>query len=87
MTISRADSDQRVETAFELRPDKRPPELDVFDEDDKLTSMFIYELSGDTLRICTLGRLGKTRPKAIGSTADDERRLLVLKRVKGNDKK
>ena len=47
----------------------------------------------DTLlavKICCLDDPGKGLPDAIGTAADDERRLLVLKRVKGdkgNDKK
>jgi uncharacterized protein (TIGR03067 family) len=73
---------------FELRPDKKPRELDliVMLGDKKRTAKAIYELSGDTLKICS-GRSDEERPKAMGTAADDERSVVVFKRVKSDDKK
>ncbi len=86
-TIFDASRDRKMKGTFELRPDKKPQELDlVFNRfDEETTGKLIYKLSGDTLKICG-SPPGKPRPKAVGSTADDERDLLVLKRVKGDDK-
>jgi uncharacterized protein (TIGR03067 family) len=72
---------------IELRPDLKPRELDLIVTlgDKKLTAKVIYELSGDTLKICS-GRSDEERPKAMGTASDDERSLEVFKRVKGDDK-
>ena len=73
------------ETVFELRPDKKPRELDMIFKvsGGEKTFEAIYELSGDTLKIC-FPDPGKGRPRLMGTAADDERRLLVLKRAKGD---
>ena len=80
--------DPKFKFTFELRPDKKPRELDViWNHDGKANiSRMIYELSGDTLKICVPILTEGPRPVAIGTAADDERRLLVLKRVKDGDK-
>ena len=79
---------QRLENTFKLQPDKKPKELDVTGKRDgkERTVTWIYVLSGDTLNICAQ-EYGKGRPPAIGTAADDERHLVVLKRVKGDDEK
>lgn len=72
--------------AFELRPDKKPSELDLIPKGDgKKVLRYLYELSGDTLTICMPGR-GKPRPDAIGTSADDDRLVWVFERVKGDKK-
>ena len=83
LTIVQAGSKFEVEAVFELRPDKKPPELDMTK---RTTITAIYELAGDTLKICALD-FGKGRPDAVGTAADDNRTLRVLKRVKSDDKK
>ena len=50
------------------------------------TTGAIYELSGDTLKICSRGP-GEPRPKKIGSTSVDGQQLMVLKRAKRGGKK
>jgi uncharacterized protein (TIGR03067 family) len=84
VTVAPAGEDDKVEAAFELRPDEKPPELDMTRTLDgvKDTMRLIYELSNDTLKICSFAEKG--RPDAVGITADDERYLMVLKRVKGD---
>jgi uncharacterized protein (TIGR03067 family) len=86
MTLTLKGSDRNVKVAFELRPEKEPRELTLKVDGGKVVWKVIYELSGDTLNICEL-RAGTRRPEAMGSTADDDRQLIVLKRVKGDDKK
>ena len=86
MTIVYVGSDRKFEAVFELRADKKPPELDMTNRN-TMTIKAAYELSGDTLKICWLDDLDEGRPDAVGSAANDDRILRVLKRVKGDDKK
>ncbi len=76
---------QLLEGTFALR---KPQQLDMIFKGDgtSVTLPGIYELSGDTLKICAT-EPGKPRPKAMGTAADDLRQMLVLKRVKGDAKK
>ena len=90
---------------FELRPDKKPKELNLklhvrllpADQKELQKELkelnikdgriafpipMIYELSGDTLKIC-ISAFEDRKPIA----ADDKRSLMVLKRDKGDDKK
>ena len=80
-------SKDTLEGTFKLRSDKKPRELDLIFSDGRNVVKAIYELSGDTLKMCWLANIKKGPPDAFGSTADDERKLFVLKRVKGDDKK
>ena len=87
MTSAAADGGEEIEETFELRPDKKPRELDFSSDGGKeKPTKCIYELSSDTLRIC-FEPFGKEPPKAMGTAADDNRILVMLKRVKGDDKK
>jgi uncharacterized protein (TIGR03067 family) len=69
---------------IELRPDSKPKEMDTTDSDGKVT-LAIYELSGLTLKLCV--GLDDVRPKKMGTGKDDNRVMLVLKRVKPDKKK
>lgn len=75
------------ENVFELRPYKKPRELDMIFKvsGGEKTFEAIYELTGDTLKIC-FPEPGKGRPRMMGTAAGDERSVLVFKRVKGNEK-
>jgi uncharacterized protein (TIGR03067 family) len=64
---------------IKLDPSKKPAAIDLIDGDD--TTFGIYQLDGDTLKICWEDfRLGLARPKAFEATK--ENRYLVLKREK-----
>lgn len=78
---------RKIENVFELRPDKKPRELDMIFKVSvgEKTTEAIYELTGDTLKICFPGP-GEGRPRMIGTAAGDERLLMVFKRVKGDEK-
>ena len=82
MIVARKGQDRKTEHAFELRPDKKPREMDIIFKGggEEATALAIYELSGDTLKIC-LAKPGKERPKALGTAPDDDRALMVFKRV------
>jgi uncharacterized protein (TIGR03067 family) len=62
-----------------LDPSKKPPTIDLIDG--KNTALGIYQLDGDTLRICWEDfNSGRARPKALKATK--ENRYLELKRAK-----
>jgi len=70
------------ENAFELGPDKKPREMDVRRTGGGIEPL-IYELSGDTLKICVNSGLAG-RPKKIGPPDDEFGQMMVFKRVKGD---
>ena len=49
------------------------------------TVLGIYELDGDTLKVC-LSAPGDERPTAMKTAPDDERTLIIYKREKGPDR-
>ncbi len=88
LIVSPKGTDKKIEFTFKLRPDKKPREIDMTMKfgGEEMTMKAIYELSGDTLKIC-IAEPGKERPEALGTAADDKRKLMVLKRVKPDKKK
>ncbi|MCH8043646.1 MAG: TIGR03067 domain-containing protein [Planctomycetes bacterium] len=86
---------EKEEAVFNLRPDKKPRELDITSKSDgkDFTFKAVYDFSGDMLKICFLGSQKQRRPEKMGTSADDDRIVWVLKRVtndendKGNGKK
>ena len=71
------------EMSFILDPSQKPKCIDVTYMDGERkseSSQGIYELNGDTLKIC-MSR-GNTRPTEFETKADSQRHLMVLKRGK-----
>ena len=71
------------EMSFILDPSQKPKWIDVTYMDGERkseSSQGIYELNGDTLKIC-MSR-GNTRPTEFETKADSQRHLMVLKRGK-----
>ncbi|MDY3557300.1 TIGR03067 domain-containing protein [Gemmata sp. JC717] len=62
-----------------LDPDRKPTWFDVTDRA-KETMLGVYELSGDTLKIC-LADPGAERPKGFGSAKGSKTTYMVLKRA------
>ncbi len=91
VTISDASlrKDEKDEAVFELRPNKKPRELDIISKSGgkDITFKAVYGFSGDTLKVCFLGLTKNRRPDAMGTSADDDRIVWVFKRVKGDAKK
>ena len=81
--------DKKDEAVFELRPNKKPRELDIISKSGgkDFTFKADYGFSGDTLKVCFLGLTKNRRPDAMGTSADDDRIVWVYKRVKGDAKK
>lgn len=69
---------------FRLDPGRTPKAYDLTTADG-MAVLGIYELDGDTLKVC-LSAPGDERPKAMKTAPDDERTLVVYKREKGPDR-
>jgi uncharacterized protein (TIGR03067 family) len=66
---------------FKLNPTKQPAEIDLFPIHHKETLLGIYELSGDTLKLCITAE-GGPRPTKFESPAKSKIALFVFKRAK-----
>lgn len=77
---------ETADGTYKLDPSKSPKWIDssIGEGRDKDTFVGIYELKGDTLRICHNARGKKERPERFASEPNSPHLvLLVLKRVKG----
>jgi uncharacterized protein (TIGR03067 family) len=73
-----------IKGTFKADPSKTPRTIDAEFEAEKgkkVTLLMIYELKGDTLRVCG-AEPGKPRPTAFKTAKDDGRELTVYKRQK-----
>lgn len=68
------------DVAFTLDPTAKPKTIDTRDKDNK-TEKGIYELDGDTLRVC-LAEEGKDRPTEFSAKEGTRCSLMVFKREK-----
>jgi uncharacterized protein (TIGR03067 family) len=76
------DNDKPVGTATIKRdPKPEPKALDILTDGNKVTVPAIYEVEGDTLRVC-VSPPGKGRPTEFASKPGSGHTLVVLKKVK-----
>ncbi|MCI0457854.1 MAG: TIGR03067 domain-containing protein [Gemmataceae bacterium] len=80
-TIKHKQQQREEKTTFKVDPSKTPRTMDLTSADGNKSILAIYELKGDTLKIC-FGRDGKERPTEFTSEAGSRRMLIVLKRAK-----
>jgi uncharacterized protein (TIGR03067 family) len=76
--------DETVQGTIEINPTKKPKTIDVKPDSGSnkgKTLLGIYELDGDSLRIC-LALPGKDRPTALVTAAENGQQLVVYKREK-----
>ena len=78
ITVNVADN-TRVST-YKIDPTQKPKTIDLTNEMDQ-TAPGIYELDGDTLKVCW-NQGGSERPKKFESKPDTQVRLMVFKREK-----
>ena len=74
---------QQYTMSFTVDSDKKPSHLNIFTEDagdDPKPSNWIYELDGDTLKLCWNGKDGTIRPEAFETDENSDSVLLVLER-------
>src|SRR5262249_31776038 len=76
--------EENFDGTFTLGADGTPKTIDasftVKDSGEKLTAHGIYELNGDTFRVCWREQGGE-RPREFGSKAGSGTRLIVLQRM------
>jgi uncharacterized protein (TIGR03067 family) len=79
---------QKHEGTFKLDPTKKPKTIDITlkMDDQESKRLGIYELDGDTLKICR-GEPDETRPTEFKSKEGTQNVLAVAKRQKKEDKK
>ena len=76
--------DEMVQGTIEINPTRKPKRIDVkpnTGSNKGKTSLGIYELKGDNLKIC-LGPPGKERPTEFATQAEAAQQLVVYKREK-----
>jgi uncharacterized protein (TIGR03067 family) len=79
-----AEKEIKAPGRFKVDASKTPNTIDVVEKigDKDSTGLLIYELQGDSLKLCVSAKFEKERPKAFSSTPDDKQTLIVLKRAK-----
>jgi uncharacterized protein (TIGR03067 family) len=73
------------EGTFAIDPSKKPATLDftILSGNDKgKTQLAVFEVQGDTCRVCLANAGSKDRPTAFATKEDSGHTLIVLKRVK-----
>jgi uncharacterized protein (TIGR03067 family) len=83
-TITLDDGKKKEKIAFKLDPSRKPKAIDLANTgiENKETTLAIYELDGDTLKICWSEKVPDQRPTKFASDADSGQTMIVLKREK-----
>ncbi|MBY0527653.1 MAG: TIGR03067 domain-containing protein [Gemmataceae bacterium] len=80
-TISIGDGKRDESAEFKLDATKKPKTMDIIPGKEDKPVLGIYDLDGDTLKMCW-ARPGGERPSKFATDADSNTFLLVLKRAK-----
>jgi uncharacterized protein (TIGR03067 family) len=83
-TITMDDGKQKEKIPYKLDPSKKPKSIDLANTgiESKETSLGIYELDGDTLKICWSEKDHEHRATKFASDTDSGQTMIVLKREK-----
>jgi uncharacterized protein (TIGR03067 family) len=85
VTITKGDDVKTVKGTYKLDPTKKPKAVDALTTDaegKEVNVLGIYELDGDTHKIC-MAPPGADRPTEFATEEGSKRTLIVWKRVKG----
>lgn len=76
--------EEKTEYTFAVDPTKAPKTLDVIEEKDgkKSVALCLYELDGDTLKICRPAPPSRLEPRPAKFASGDGNALMTLKREK-----
>ena len=80
ITVKR--KDEEMKATYKIDAAKDPKTIDIVQGDTKEEYAGIYQLDGDTLKICAPAKAGGKRPTELASKAGSGWMLLVLKREK-----
>jgi uncharacterized protein (TIGR03067 family) len=81
ITIQDGDTGRNEEALFQLDPTKQPKAIDLTPGGESAKVEGIYQLAGDTLKLCW-SKPGGARPGDFTTSRNDNRVLFVLKRAK-----
>ena len=85
MTLISPDGEDKTEYTIKLEPKKSPKAIDITPMEGTFkgqTGPGIYELDGDTLRLCQPHRPSNSRPTKFAAPEGSGLHLMVLKKVK-----
>jgi uncharacterized protein (TIGR03067 family) len=75
------DGQKKEKVRYTLDPSRTPKGIDLTDEDRKVTTLAIYELDGDSLKLCWSEKVAEY-PSEFAGSSDSGQTLMVLKRAK-----
>jgi uncharacterized protein (TIGR03067 family) len=83
-TITMDDGKKKEKIPYKLDPSKKPKAIDLANTgiESKETTLAIYELDGDTLKICWSEKDPEHRATKFASDEDSGQTMIVLKRAK-----
>jgi uncharacterized protein (TIGR03067 family) len=76
------DGKKKGTVAYKLDPSKKPKAIDLTRDDEKMATPAIYELDGDTLKLCWSEKDPDHRPTEFASGDGSGQTVMVLKREK-----
>jgi uncharacterized protein (TIGR03067 family) len=76
----KVNAEKEMTFTFKIRPDAKPKEIDL-NEGQKATSA-IYEMDGDTLKLCLPRRGSAERPKELAASKEKATTLITATRAK-----
>jgi len=82
VTLKHKGEEDMKEAKYKLDSSAKPKRIDIMPKEKEETLQGIYELDGDTLKICMADKGSEPRPEKFESAAEKKIVLLVLKREK-----
>jgi uncharacterized protein (TIGR03067 family) len=80
MTVVHGKKSEKI--VYKLDPATKPKSIDLTNAGEKMTTAAIYELDGDTLKLCWSEKAPEQRPTKFASDEDSGQTVMVFKRAK-----